>query len=897
MKKYKYQSHRRLSRIRREMHNHAVQTKTVYSGCVNKFGPLSLADFASGLQTMNLKPYLTPTSEETKLLFNYFKVHSNIEVSPGKFSPSHRSTPRSGSFGGTPVRARRRRTKTPFVLTWKTVQTILESEHGRVSTIRAMLPFKQKNEASRREASIKAENALIAAQVASSIRQLNLISAPISSEPIVEAIDAACKKIHPRKRDSAAGADEYTPLYLWFHHNWRKLDCNARATVRTYVSAVELAKSKKEEDSTSSWIMGEDYFRLLTDLKASGYSDKRGGNIIESLLADLGDPFEKSRERKVSGKKMQWAIFCVIGENWSEVRPMNLLVGPCLFELKKFTTNYKTMLSADAKAKWRTFHVVATRRVSRGFHDFTHAVWSRLVIAIKRAGGYRDEGSGYALEELCKWLGKDRNNGKKVGLMQMQLALLSAIFPRQLNETVETFHQSRRKFFTCLESNHLNFAFDFDYSTIDIIASSKRLFDDFNAFIKTHLRRIGNEVLDFWKHFTENVSKLEFKGRNRIELLKRLFCMKRKNRNKHKLLSSTSSGGGVGKQQKGRQEVKVKYPVKLEKKQPIKLKKQAKFEKRRKESQKKQIDSISFLQKVSQRRQSVEQKHIHALSCLYLFDNLSPQSKIEITSYQLNNFNSQEALALAVKATEPNLTDLQLNCNNLGDEGLGLLVKLGLHGNSSLIGLKIRNNGITMKGISKLCIFLREKSCKLQVLHLCDNNIGKRGCIELSAALRRNHFISDLSLHKNEIGDDGVVALSESFVYAEKIRAASGARKKIKKLDISFNNISDEGAKGIAASLHMIESLNISQNEITSIGASHISRAILNGSERFFHLKILDISHNPIGSRGASFLFATSRRKIKVEGLGRALGMRMGSPIGLPPSIDIPPPPPQEFKV
>ena len=91
--------------------------------------------------------------------------------------------------------------------------------------------------------------------------------------------------------------------------------------------------------------------------------------------------------------------------------------------------------------------------------------------------------------------------------------------------------------------------------------------------------------------------------------------------------------------------------------------------------------------------------------------------------------------------------------------------------------------------------------------------------------------LTTLDLSDNSIGDDGAKAIAVSF-------------KNLTTLDLSDNSIGEDGAKAIAASLKNLTSLDLSDNSIGDDGAKAIAASLKN-------LTSLDLSDNSIGDDGA----------------------------------------------
>lgn len=131
----------------------------------------------------------------------------------------------------------------------------------------------------------------------------------------------------------------------------------------------------------------------------------------------------------------------------------------------------------------------------------------------------------------------------------------------------------------------------------------------------------------------------------------------------------------------------------------------------------------------------------------------------------------------------PNLKQLSLSENAIDDEGLQAMIA-GMATCANLSSLNISGNeSITEEGLRSLSTLFQSGSCCL----------------------------SDLYLGNLHIDDDGVTALADGFMSYESLKS----------LDISENNIGDEGVRTLVASLvnSRLEILNLTENRsITAAG-------------------------------------------------------------------------------
>eukprot|EP00928_Gymnodinium_smaydae_P016158 TRINITY_DN16021_c0_g2_i1.p1 TRINITY_DN16021_c0_g2~~TRINITY_DN16021_c0_g2_i1.p1 ORF type:complete len:880 (+),score=187.39 TRINITY_DN16021_c0_g2_i1:135-2774(+) len=128
----------------------------------------------------------------------------------------------------------------------------------------------------------------------------------------------------------------------------------------------------------------------------------------------------------------------------------------------------------------------------------------------------------------------------------------------------------------------------------------------------------------------------------------------------------------------------------------------------------------------------------------------------------------------------------------------------------------------------------------LRELSLRGASVGPQGCIAIAEALVRQEHGSmrRLDLTNNDVGDDG----------AARLAAELQPRKSLRLLLLAGNNIGDAGATALAKLLHeqkALEELRLGNNKITAEGAKSIAAVVLHPS-----LLVLGLENNPITDVG-----------------------------------------------
>lgn len=157
--------------------------------------------------------------------------------------------------------------------------------------------------------------------------------------------------------------------------------------------------------------------------------------------------------------------------------------------------------------------------------------------------------------------------------------------------------------------------------------------------------------------------------------------------------------------------------------------------------------------------------------------------------------------------------------------------KLSLQKNSSTLNLS--DSFIGDSGCSLLSSYIRE-NLNLHKVELRGNSISEEGIRILAAAFRQQHFIRNISLEWNNIGNS-VGILLESLAHCTSIQL----------LDLRNNKIGAEGASAIASFLETntsISKIDLRWNEIGTLGCQRILQAL----PRCPSLKFLEVSGNKI---------------------------------------------------
>lgn len=213
--------------------------------------------------------------------------------------------------------------------------------------------------------------------------------------------------------------------------------------------------------------------------------------------------------------------------------------------------------------------------------------------------------------------------------------------------------------------------------------------------------------------------------------------------------------------------------------------------------------------------------------------------KIHAYTIEDNAISQGECAALrTLLANATNMKQLHVHRAGLGNDGVALLAE-GLACNSSLTGgvLGLSNNDIGDDGLQALTSSL-VRNTKLRELDLGYNNIGDAGLEALADSLAHNRALHALSIAGNTaITEAGVKAIS---------RVLQSRNSSLRDLNLDLVNINDEGGKILAHVLTINKSLvklSLRCWNDVSIDDDGL-RALSSGLSRNNTLQSLDLSSN-----------------------------------------------------
>ncbi|XP_076836598.1 NACHT, LRR and PYD domains-containing protein 3-like isoform X2 [Brachyhypopomus gauderio] len=212
--------------------------------------------------------------------------------------------------------------------------------------------------------------------------------------------------------------------------------------------------------------------------------------------------------------------------------------------------------------------------------------------------------------------------------------------------------------------------------------------------------------------------------------------------------------------------------------------------------------------------------------CAALCSALRSNPSSHLRELKLNNNEPGDSgvkqLSALLESPHCALEKLDLSYCSIPEEGCAALCSaLRSNPSSHLRELILNNNKPGDSGVKQLSALLEDPHCTLEILHLSNCSIREEGCAALCSALRSNpsSHLRELNLNLNEPGHSGVKQLSALL---------EDPHCTLKKLDLSFCDIRDEGCAALCSALRSkpsshLRELNLTYNEPGDSGVKQLS--------------------------------------------------------------------------
>ncbi|XP_037098598.1 protein NLRC5-like isoform X4 [Syngnathus acus] len=280
-----------------------------------------------------------------------------------------------------------------------------------------------------------------------------------------------------------------------------------------------------------------------------------------------------------------------------------------------------------------------------------------------------------------------------------------------------------------------------------------------------------------------------------------------------------------------------------------------------------------------------------------------PQCTLQVLALQLCRLSKKSCEALASVLSSPgSLRELDLSANDLRDDGLEALAAglakpqctlqvLALQGCKlskkscealasvlsspcSLRELDLSCNDLYDDGLEALVAGLAKPQCTLQVLGLINCKLSKKGCKALASVLSSPCSLRRLDLSYNDLCDDGLEALAAGLAKPQctlqvlRLRDCQLSKKscealasvlsspcRLRELDLSRNDLCDEGLEALAAGLAKpqctLQVLGLIRCNLSKKSCEALAKALRSNPS---HLQELNLWGNDIGAEGRRVL-------------------------------------------
>ncbi|XP_042341181.1 NACHT, LRR and PYD domains-containing protein 14-like isoform X2 [Plectropomus leopardus] len=194
--------------------------------------------------------------------------------------------------------------------------------------------------------------------------------------------------------------------------------------------------------------------------------------------------------------------------------------------------------------------------------------------------------------------------------------------------------------------------------------------------------------------------------------------------------------------------------------------------------------------------------------------------------------------------------------------------------------LDLTENCLQDGSVEKLSRFLAEPLCRLETLELARCQLTESSCAALAPRLKSNPaHLRVLDLAGNDLGDAAVEKLSEflaeplcqletldlkdcwlSAASCQSLTSALGCSSALRELDLSYNNLTDEGVKLLSDWLKetqcTLEILRLS--ECTESSCESLASALTSNPS---HLRVVELTWSDPGERGLKLLTDLQKNK------------------------------------
>ncbi|XP_075048433.1 NACHT, LRR and PYD domains-containing protein 12-like isoform X2 [Mixophyes fleayi] len=267
---------------------------------------------------------------------------------------------------------------------------------------------------------------------------------------------------------------------------------------------------------------------------------------------------------------------------------------------------------------------------------------------------------------------------------------------------------------------------------------------------------------------------------------------------------------------------------------------------------------------------------------------ITNNQSLRILNLSHNNLEGPHFLELVTALSRPTcrIEELLLSYCKLTDSSCSMLT-FAIKDNQSLRKLNLSGNNLEGPHFCDLVTALSSPTCRIEELHLNNNDLTDSCCSQLASAIRTNQSLSILDMSGNHLGGpyffELVTALSsptcriqELLLHGNMLTASScsqmapeiGKNQSLRKVDLSHNNLDGSHFYFLATALSStscrIEELLLRNTRLTETSCSNLASAISKNQS----LRKLDLSDNNLeGPHFCDLMTALSSPTCRIEEL------------------------------
>ncbi|XP_061133287.1 NACHT, LRR and PYD domains-containing protein 3-like isoform X2 [Syngnathus typhle] len=262
-------------------------------------------------------------------------------------------------------------------------------------------------------------------------------------------------------------------------------------------------------------------------------------------------------------------------------------------------------------------------------------------------------------------------------------------------------------------------------------------------------------------------------------------------------------------------------------------------------------------------------------SCEALASVLSSPSSLRELDLSFNNLHDHglEALATGLAKPQCTLQILGLEYCKLSKKSCEALASV-LSSPGSLSNLDLSKNDLCDDGLEALAAGLAKPQCTLQVLRLRWCQLSKKSCEALASVLSSPGRMRELDLSENDLRDDGLKALAAGLAKpqctlqvlglqhcklskksCEALASVLSSPGSLRELDLGNNVLHNDGLEALATGLAKpqctLQVLGLMECEISTRGCVSLAKALRSNPS---HLQKLNLWFNDIKEKGKRVL-------------------------------------------